>query len=606
MNIINLNSKFFFIAFLLSVVQCMIGQAYVQQAVNYKIFVDVDHVSQQLHGKASINYKNNFPDTIRQLFFHAYWNAFQPNSAMDIRSQELGKKKPYGNPDWDRRVQDRISKLKENEQGKSVIFNLTVDGVPQQVVLNETIAQIILTKPILPHSNVLIAFDLIEKIPVQIRRSGRDNAEGVAYSMSQWYPKICAYDKDGWHPNPYIGREFYGEWGDFEVAIQIDKKFKVFGSGIPIEASKIQYPLKKISTKMIWAFRAENVHDFVWAADSTYVEKHKTINDNITIRVVYKPTTPQADKEWEDLLSVAEKAYPFIKKKFGHYPYKQYSFIQGGDGGMEYPNATLIKNANVSTALHEWMHSWYQMMLGTNESLYAWMDEGFTSWASNEVELFLFPEKQATKLNYYNSYFNLLKLNIDEPATTHADHFSTNAAYYVGSYTKGAMFLEQLSYIVGRNNVDKILLSYYAKWKFKHPTPADFLKIAEDISGLQLDWYYAYWIQSVKTIDYAVSVDSTKHKPTIILTRMGEMPMPLDVKVYYQDGTSELFNIPLDLMFGKKGEDIFPNVFTYLSPWRWTHPTYEFEITKPIQSVEIDPSKRMADINAANNKVILY
>ena len=282
--------------------------------------------------------------------------------------------------------------------------------------------------------------------------------------------------------------------------------------------------------------------------------------------------------------------------------------MQGGDGGMEYPMATLLKNASVQTAIHEWMHSWYQMMMGTNESLYAWMDEGFTDYATARVHGTLRNRSGFWYAGSYASYFALVKSGFEEPASTHADHFNTNYASSNAAYSKGAVFMAQLGYIVSDSVRDKILLAYYNNWRFKHPNPNDFIRVAEKQSGMELDWYKEYWINSTKTIDYAVGdIAVVDGNTAITIRRIGKMPMPVDVLVTFKDGTQEMHNIPLDLMYGAKpAESAIP--YTVHQPWRWTHPDYSFttkRAVKDIKSIEIDPSMRLADVNRVNNKLVI-
>ena len=359
--------------------------------VKYNMNVDVDVNTNLINGIQKLEYTNNSPDKLNKVFFHLYWNAFQPGSEMDVRSQELGKILINGRPDWDSRVKDRISKLTPYEIGYQKIKSLKINGVEQPLKYHGTILEVDLTKPILPKSKV--NFDLVfeAQVPVQIRRSGRDNAEGVRYSMSQWYPKICEYDYEGWHPAQYVAREFYGVWGDYDVTIKIDKSYKLGGTGVLVNANEIGWgydkpgtPLKNISSaKRTWHFIGKNVHDFVWAADPDY--EHIVRKQNgVVLNVIYKKVD-SLQKNWETVADAAVTVLPYMEKRFGKYAYPQYSFIQGGDGGMEYPMATLIKGPGLGTVFHEWMHSWYQMMLGTNENQYPWMDEGFTSYAEGEV-----------------------------------------------------------------------------------------------------------------------------------------------------------------------------------------------------------------------------
>jgi hypothetical protein len=334
------------------------------------------------------------------------------------------------------------------------------------------------------------------------------------------------------------------------------------------------------------------------------------------------------DAQWERIADAAVTVYPFIKKNFGDYPYKQYSFIHGGDGGMEYPMATMLVSSSLGTAFHEWMHSWYQMMLASNESLHPWMDEGFTDYATNRVEEYYRQQtirkslennpqaqRQSDSLtalmhrDSYAGYFALAKSGREEPMTTHADHYNTNYAYSLASYTKGAVFLEQLGYIVGAPMRDRILLSYYRQWRFKHPNPNDFMRVAEKESGLQLNWYQMYWVNTTKTIDYGIdSLWEEGGATNVRLKRIGQMPMPVDVKLTFKDGSSEWHYVPLNLMFGEKEAEPGQTPRVVYPGWKWTHPTYTIATKKrltDVVTVEIDPSQRMADIERKNNKLEL-
>jgi hypothetical protein len=612
-----------------------------QQSVQYVMNVDMDVDNNRFNGVQNLTYKNNSPEKLDRLFYHMYWNAFQPNSSMDVRSRELGKQVINGRQDWDGRVKDRISMLKQNEIGFQKIISLKMNGVPQKFKYHETILEVNLSKPIMPGATVMLEMVFQAQVPLQVRRSGRDNPQtGVRLSMSQWFPKICEYDKDGWHPNPYIAREFYGVWGSFEVNIKIDKTYKIGATGILTNANEIGWgydvpgsSLKSCSTeKRTWKFKGANIHDFVWAADPDYVHLTKKCKNGPVLHVIYNEKKNDAvnDSAWANLLTAAEKVLPFIEKNFGAYPYPQYSFIQGGDGGMEYPMATLVSGPSLGTAFHEWMHSWYQMILGTNESLYAWMDEGFTSYAEDLVSKFhsgsssLADYKNALAKNpsneslknliqslpedhagAYANYFTLAKSGQEEPMTTHADHYNSNFAYSIDAYSKGEVFMEQLGYIIGAENRDSLLLEYYRKWRFKHPEPSDLMRIAERKSGLELDWYREYWVNSTKTIDYAIdSLWEEEGQAKIRLKRIGLMPMPIDLKINFKDGSNELHNIPLNLMYGNKSSENKEEKFVVEESWKWTHPTYTMTVNRKlteITKVEIDPTKRMADVARKNN-----
>jgi hypothetical protein len=592
-----------------------------QQRIAYNINVNMNVVTNQFTGIEKIDYWNNSPDTLDRVFFHLYWNAFQPNSMMDVRSRELGNillgSDKDGNPvyDWDDRVRDRIQHLQPNEIGYDSTVYVKLNGISQKLVYHETILEVDLKTPLLPHSKNSFEVSFNCQVPLQIRRSGRDNAEGIRYSMSQWYPKMVEYDYQGWNANPYVAREFYGVWGDYSVNITIDKNYMLAGSGTIQNPNELGYgygtsnvnPQTTSVKTLTWKFSAENVHDFVWAADTAYTMIKKQMPNGPLFYFVYKKNVG-TDAEWQALADTVAKAYPFISKTFGVYPYHNYSFIQGGDGYMEYPMATLIKKVSIGANIHEFMHSWYYGMMGNNESLYAWMDEGFATYAELRVSTFLRRDTAFAFTNAYNSYFHLIKSGKEEPMTTHADYFNTNYGYENAAYSKGCVFLAQLGYIVSDPVLDKILLEYYNEWKFKHPNPNDFIRIAEKVSGIELQWYKEYWIYTTKTIDYGIGdISMNGNNASITIKRLGLMPMPVDVLITYKDGTQEIHYIPMDLMYGAKPAENSIKRIVH-DEWKWVDPEYSFDISKAvtdIKSIEIDPSQRMADINRINNKIVV-
>jgi hypothetical protein len=593
-----------------------------QQQISYVMDVNLNVQTNIVTGKQTINYTNNSPDTLREIYFHLYWNAFQPNSSMDVRSRELGTKVVGRNRDgseridWDARVRDRISKLQPNEIGYCKINSITINGVALQGKEYETIMKYSLPKPILPRQTVTMQTNFEAQVPIQIRRSGRDNAEGVRYSMSQWYPKVVEYDYTGWTPNPYVAREFYGVWGDYDVKITLDKSYKIGSTGVLQNAAEIGWGYDKEGSDLknikgdnrSWRFKAQKVHDFVWAADPGYQHITRKTEGGPLLHFIFKSANAN-DPNWVNTANECARAYPFIKANFGAYPWSDYSFIQGGDGGMEYGMATLVKSASLGTAIHEWMHSWYQHLMGTNESLYAWMDEGFTSYAESAVSHWLKGSDSTFAWEGdYRAYITLARSKFEEPMSTHADHFATNYAYSNAAYAKGAVFLAQLGYVISDSLLHKTLINYYNAWKFKHPNPNDFIRVAEKASGLELDWYKEYWMYTTKTIDYAIdSLWMDENGTSLRIERKGEMPMPVDVTITFRDSSQERHYIPLNLMYGEKpAEDTVSR--TVYPAQRWTH--REMTITSKrklteILNVEIDPSKRLADIDRNNNKLEL-
>ncbi len=592
---------------------------YWQQGADYTMEIDVDAKNHQYSGKQKLVYTNNSPDELNKVYYHLYFNAFQPGSMMDVRSRNIA--------DPDRRVGDRISKLSEDEIGYQRIRTLKQDGKPVKFTTEGTILVVELNKAIKPGKKSTFEMEWDAQVPLQIRRSGWNNAEGIELSMSQWYPKMAEYDYMGWHPNPYIGREFHGIWGDFDVKISIDKDYVIGATGILQNPNEVGHGYEKPGSKVnrpkgdkiTYHFVAENVIDFFWGADPDFVHTTAQVPNGPKLHFFYQKDVvtgadPQRNAQfkenWERLPELTVKAFTYAMEKFGRYPYPQFSVVQGGDGGMEYPMGTLITGGRslgslVGVTVHEFFHSWYQGVLATNEALYPWMDEGFTSFASSETMAYTFNREGGNvHAGSYGGYISLAKSGLEEPMTTHADHYNTNRAYGSASYSKGAVYLGQLSYIMGDETFRRAFLRYFNEWKFKHPTPNDLLRIMEQESGMILDWYNEYFVSTTKTIDYGIrSVLGAGSSTKVELERIGLMPMPIDLEVEYMDGSKEIFYMPLRIMRGEKPAEN-DTKRTVLEDWPWTNPTYTVEIptsASNIKTITIDPTRRLADIEPSNN-----
>jgi len=575
--------------------------SYWQQAVDYTMDIDFDIDTYQYKGKQKLVYTNNSPDVLDKVFYHLYFNAFQPGSQMDVRSRTI--------PDPDRRVRDRISKLKPNEIGYIKVNSLKQNGSTVSFETVGTILEVVLNSPIKPGESVTFEMDFDAQVPVQIRRSGRNSKEGIALSMAQWYPKLAEYDFEGWHTPPYIGREFHGVWGDFDVTIHLDRNYTIGGSGYLQNPQEVGHgyedktkPLNvPKGDKLSWHFKAPNVHDFMWGADNEYNHDIFKMENGIDLHFFYKKTLEEKYlKNWKELQPKTAELMTYFSENIGPYPYKQYSVVQGGDGGMEYAMSTLVTGRRSFGSLfgvtaHELAHTWFQFLLATNESLHPWMDEGFTSYISNKAENKILNENKSNPhTGSYRGYRTIVSRGYEESLSTHADRYNTNWAYGTASYSKGNIFLSQLEYVIGSDNVAKGLKKYFADFSFKHPTPNDIKRSMEKVSGLHLDWYLNEWTQTTHTIDYAVKSVEGK---TITLERIGQMPMPIDLEVTYEDGTTESFNIPIEMMRGNK-----PTSATILKDWGWAYPTYSFETSKNVKAVVIDKSGLMADIDLSNNR----
>ena len=596
---------------------------YWQQHVDYKMDVSIDVKTYQYKGKQELIYTNNSPDTLHRVFYHLYNNAFQPGSEMDKRLQSI--KDPDGRMVTKTKVGDkeikesRIAKLQTNEMGYLHISNFKQDGITAVAKEVETILEVMLAQPILPGKSTTFTLDFEGQVPVQIRRSGRNNKEGVELSMAQWYPKMAEFDFEGWHADPYIAREFHGVWGNFDVKITIDKNYLLGGSGYLQNGNEVGFnyqdkdvvvTIPKKQKTLTWHFIAPNVHDFTWAADKNYLHDVVQTTFGTTLHFIYK-NNPKIIENWKQAQPKTVQLMEYYNAIVGKYPYKQYSIIQGGDGGMEYAMCTLILGEGtfdglVGVIAHEMGHSWFQQILASNESKHPWMDEGFTSFIEDLGLNELAAKKSANPFSgAIKSYINLANSGKEHPLSTHGDRYDENRSYSIASYSKGEVFLVQLQYLIGKENLMKTLRRYYDEFKFKHPTPNDIKRTAERVSGANLDWYLTDWTKTLNTIDYGIKeVTENEGSTKISLERIGRMPMPIDLLIEYSDGSKESFYIPLRMMSFEKANPTPEISRTVLRDWTWGDPNYSFNISKAkdkIKKITIDPSGLMADVKPENN-----
>ena len=580
---------------------------YWQQKADYTMSVDLEAESANYFGTQKLVYTNNSPETLSKVFYHLYFNAFQPGSDMAIRLKN--------GADKNGRFKVDIDSLSLEQSGFLKVSSLRQNGKKTKIKEAGTILEVTLNEPISPGKSTVLELDFSGHVPDLIRRAGKNSSEGIAFSMAQWYPKLCEYDVDGWNTDPYTGREFHGVWGNFDVKITLDKNYTVGGSGYLQNAKEIgkgYSDRKKPKTKkgkITWHFIAPNVHDFTFAADADYIHDVYPGPNNVDLHFFYK-NNPEIIENWKKLQPITASLMEYFNEKVGPYPYKQYSVIQGGDGGMEYAMCTLITGERkfgslVGVTSHELAHSWFQFVLATNETKHEWMDEGFTTFISTLAVNDVLKENKPFPLQRsYNGYLNLARSGVEQPQSTNANRYHYNYAYESTAYNKGAVFLGQLGYIIGNENLYKTLQSYYKEYKFKHPVPNDIRRIAERVSGIQLRWYLTDWTQTANTIDYAINeVNSIEGGTQIVLERKGMMPMPLDVLVEFEDGSKEMYYIPITLMRGGK-ENPYSFSWNVEKDWSWSNPKYIFTVPKKIENItliDVDPSFYMADIDRTNN-----
>ncbi len=590
--------------------------AYYQQYAKYKMDIEVDAKNFTYTGNQTLTYSNNSPDELNVVYYHLYWNAFKAGSMMDQRVTNQGK-------NGDSRLQSNgistLSSIPKNEEGAQNIHWIKQNGKDLKFEIQETVMKVYLNSPIKPNSKTTFTMEWDAVIPMQIRRAGRNNREGIDMTVTQWYPKIAEYDYDGWATFDYIGREFHAPFSDYEVNIKIDKDY-VIGAGGTLENpldvkgydSKATIKTDK-NNKATWKWTAKNMLDFAWAADRDYTVESFVILDGPKVNFVYQKS--EKTKYWDQAKPYVTKFFHIMNATYGRYVYPSYSFIQAGDGGMEYGMCTMMLgeaktlDGLVGLMVHEGGHSWNQQMMAYNESVRPWMDEGFTNYYDDSIMYQLFPPKKAQANPFIESldrYRNFVKKGIEEPAVWLGDHHDNGTAYSFATYVKGELFLVQLGYIMGEQNLALVMKEFYNEWHLKHPTDRDFMHIAQKVSGMDLKWFLNYWINTTKTIDYGIkNVKYGEVFTTITLENKGTVPMPIDFSILTTDKKVVNYQIPLNMTHTWKTNDIYGD-FTTMAYWPWTQKEYTFTIPynkSQISALGIDFSQRLADVNLEDNLV---
>ncbi|HWF44659.1 MAG TPA: M1 family aminopeptidase, partial [Candidatus Kapabacteria bacterium] len=521
------------------------------------------------------------------------------------------------------------------------------DNVPTNFEITGTIMRLQLPKPLAPGASIRIAVPFREQIPRQTRRGGWMSREGVEYSMSQWYPKIAEYDEEGWHRQEYIAREFYGVWGDFNVEITLPSRFTIGASGECINPMEVAHGYDRIASgekqglslpenapgMTTWKFHASPVHDFAWVADDKYIHEwttwqQDTGNGNTTPVTLHAFYLSLYAGIWHDALKYTQFVLSTYSQLYGPYAYRNFSTTMAGDGGMEYPQLVMITGYRPSplslagVIAHEVAHQWFYGMLGSNETRQAFMDEGFTTYATTVSMNKLFGDHQippgtsrswldwflplfSNKSDNYRGYQSLANARYEEPLDIPHDWFREDAtANQV--YGKTQAILSMLQYTLGDSVFAHGMKAYYWKWRFKHPHLVDFKKVMEDVSHTDLDWFFDEWFETTRTVDYeAVGVSSKpasgSYETTVHLRNNNLAVMPIDLLLHYDDGSSQPATIPI--VTNKNNPYHKPEGELFFPGWDWVSPEYIGTVATPkrVSWYEIDTSFRLQDLNWLNN-----
>ncbi|MCI0496154.1 M1 family metallopeptidase, partial [candidate division KSB1 bacterium] len=546
-----------------------LSENYWQQFVHYQIHAKLDTLNRSISGIEKLIYKNNSPDTLSELYFHLYPNAFQRGSIMEKEAAAASFTLIRTEEDLGWMTIDSLFIIKHALISQRIKCDTRVD---------DTILKIKIDPHLLPAEELSIWIKFRTKIHKGNPLIYKGGYRGNHYEISQWYPKICVYDHNGWNAMPYhwLG-EFYGEFGTFDVTLDVHGSYIVGATGEVVAGdpgwesvradSSQNFPSKHSQTEQdtlrrIVTFHAENAHDFTWLASPDFCYETGTYK-NIPIHILYQKSSY---KYWHNnALNDAKLSLAWLEDFVGEYPYPVLSICQGIiKGGMEYPTLAVLGEFSTILLQHEIAHAYFYGALANNEQMEGWLDEGLVTYQN---ELFInkyFPKynDQAMepslsipnlagqfkpiklKVLQLNSLYYYFYSGFDKPLNLPGHEVNDSYRYYYHVYQKPGKFFAALDHLVGHETFVRILHTYYASFKFQHVQGKIFQEICEQISGMNLDWFFKQWIESVRRIDYACAgynsyqlTDET-WKTNITIKRLGNGISPVEIEAITSAGDS--------------------------------------------------------------------
>jgi len=608
-NILNL-LLWFCLIFLFSTGKAEVSE-YWQQWVQYRMNVSLYPENHLLEGESFITYVNNSPDTLDRIYLHLYPNAFQEGSVKHREYQRIHYSGGISsdNPSY---IKIKSFEIVDKEGISSSEFKI-----------DDTILSAFLPTSLFPGDSVRIELTWDHKVR---ERSGRAGYFDDQYDMAQWYPKLVVYDESGWHNIPFhaIG-EFYGEFGNYDVTLDIPGNYIVGATGVVAEGdpgwrsvtvdTSMEFSnwldssyemVDDSTTRRVVRFYAENVHDFAWVTSPTYVYEYGKWN-GIDVHVLYNTSVGE---QWTKVVRErSERALEWLSTRFGSYPYPQVTVTHAmRGGGMEYPMLVMNGNASEGLILHEIGHIWFYGILANNEVDEPWLDEGFTTFqtrlylenryppygidfeSSNQYSDF---QRRYWKFNsrserdQWNSIGFIIS-RYNEPIATKSYLSSDYNTYRQNAYTKPSLMLHSLQYLLGEEVFYNAMRVYHSRWNLKHTNEKRFRDVMEEVSGEDLDWFFDTWLHTATYNDYAIRKWSYKAQPdgnydvSLTIVNKGMMFTPLDIDVLLTNG------------------DIYrTNWSNHL--WRWKD-NFTFTVPGKPKKIVLDPDNQTLDVNLLNNQ----
>lgn len=607
---------------------------YWQQDVHYTIKANVDERTGIIDGTLHLVYTNNSPDDLNVVFFHLYQEAFTPGSYAHKLVQANNAEYGFG---------------PYEKKGLGIeISSLISDGHELKTEQDNTILKVVLEKPIRSgtsvdfHIKFKTYFDGQRGMPRRFKQFG--TSQGPHFDGVHWYPRIAVYDrKFGWCTDQHLGKEFYGDFGCWDVELTFASNYIVEATGNLINRSQVlpqelrqrldinnfKNPVTQVSTiipydsteRKTWIYHAENVHDFAFTADPTYRIGEATWNG---IQVISLAREENAWK-WQNAAEYSAKVIETYSRDFGMYTYHK-MVVADAEDGMEYPMLTLDGGFDPNyrgLLAHEIGHNWFFGQVGNNETYRACLDEGFTqfltAWSLENIDGDTIIKARPSNSyvnrfrNYdlvretsvYNQYIIAASEGEDAFLNTHSDDFESALGHgggYRQVYYKTATMLYNLQYVLGDELFLAAMQHYFQQWKIAHPYIEDFRNSIIQYTKVDLNWFFDQWLETKKTIDYSVEKARFGANPNeyeIKFRRHGEMQMPIDFAVVTENDSMYHFHIPNTWFVKKTNATVLPK----WTGWGKLNEEYVAIVTVPgvIKDIIIDPSNRLADVNQINN-----
>ena len=587
------------------------GAKYWQNHADYDIKATLDTGTKTLTGSLMLRYTNNSPDTLRFIWLQMEQNAFRDKSLNSFIFPQESRFGARGFEGGD--VVDRFDQL------------FRARRVPVKRRPNETVMKVDLAEPLAPGKSA--TFDIAWHFLIPEHGADRMGREGSLYELAQWYPRVNVYDDlRGWNTEPYLGQgEFYLEYGDFNVDITVPAGYIVASTGTlmnprdvltPTQISRLATAIKSAtpvnivtlaeiqsgaarpkgtSGMLTWKFSAKQVRDVAWAASPEYLWDASGWN-GILAQAFYRPS---AIEPWKDAADQTRMSLDEYSTRWYKYPWPQMSAVEGPISGMEYPMLVMEAKSNdkydlYNVVTHEIGHNWFPMLVGSNERVYMWQDEGFNTFINTFSEARRYPEKgdqMQRGLEERQGVEGAMRRDLDVPIDVMADRINPGLLG-LAEYVKPSVGLQLLRQeIMGPAAFDDAFRTYIERWAFKHPSPADFYRTMEDVGGKRLDWFWREWFKENPHFDQAIDTVVTTNAPngskvvTVVYANRARGVLPIRARFTYSDGSVENHDYPAEVWS--------TNTTRYMRRYTLTG--------KTLTRIELDPDKRLVDVDRSNN-----